>query len=104
MAKLTLSDIDVKDKRVFYKDVTEEEVNGALEQAAGGRMKGILAFCKEPLVSADFNGNSCSSIVDSLSTKVMEKRMVKIISWYDNEWGYSNRILDLARFIADQGL
>lgn len=82
------------------KDVTVEEVNGALKSAAGTKMKGILQFCEEPLVSTDFNGNSHSSIVDSLSTAVIEKRLVKVLSWYDNEWGFSNRMVDLLRLIS----
>ncbi len=81
------------------KDVTVEDVNGTLKKAADGPLKGILAFCEEPLVSIDFTGNNNSSIVDSLSTKVMEGRMVKVLSWYDNEWGYSVRCADLVNFI-----
>jgi glyceraldehyde 3-phosphate dehydrogenase len=81
------------------KDVTAEEVNAALKKYADGPMKGYLQYCEEPLVSADFNGNQHSSIVDSLCTKVMEKRMVKVISWYDNESGYSSRLRDLILYI-----
>ncbi|NTU43788.1 MAG: aldehyde dehydrogenase, partial [Nitrospirales bacterium] len=80
-------------------DVTAEEVNAALKKAAEGPMKGILQYVDEPLVSIDFNGNPHSSMVDSSLTKVMEKRMVKIISWYDNEWGYSTRLRDLISYI-----
>ncbi|MFQ5559577.1 MAG: type I glyceraldehyde-3-phosphate dehydrogenase [Nitrospinota bacterium] len=86
------------------KDATAEEINSALQNASKGALNGILAFCDEPLVSTDFNGDANSSILDSLSTKVMEGRMVKIISWYDNEWGYSNRVCDLVQFISKQGL
>ncbi|KAF0183174.1 MAG: glyceraldehyde 3-phosphate dehydrogenase [Nitrospirae bacterium] len=81
------------------KDVTVEEVNATLKKYAEGPMKGFLQYCEEPLVSVDFNGNQHSSIVDSLCTKVIEKRMVKIISWYDNESGYSSRLRDLILYI-----
>jgi glyceraldehyde 3-phosphate dehydrogenase len=81
------------------RDVTAKEVNAALKRAAEGPMKGILQYMDEPLVSIDFNGNPHSSIVDALSTKVIEKRMVKVISWYDNEWGYSSRLRDLILYI-----
>lgn len=86
------------------KDVTVEEVNAALKAAAEGPMKGILAYCEEPLVSVDFRGDSHSSIVDALSTMVIEGNMVKVVAWYDNEWGYSNRIVDLTEYIASKGL
>jgi glyceraldehyde 3-phosphate dehydrogenase len=86
------------------KDTTVEEVNAALKKAADGELKGILQYCDEPLVSIDFNGNSNSSIVDALSTKVMEKKMVKILAWYDNEWGYSCRVRDLISYIAGKGM
>jgi glyceraldehyde 3-phosphate dehydrogenase len=86
------------------KDVTVEEVNAALKEAAEGPLKGILAYCDKPLVSKDFNGNPHSSIIDALSTMVIEGNMVKIVSWYDNEWGYSNRVVDLVAYIAKQGL
>jgi len=77
-----------------------EKVNAALRKASRGSMKGILGFCDEPLVSVDFNGNTHSSIVDGQSTKVMEGNLVKIISWYDNETGFSHRLLDLMRLVA----
>lgn len=86
------------------KETTVEEVNAALKAAAEGELKGILAYCEEPLVSSDFNGNSHSSIVDALSTMIMEGNMVKVVAWYDNEWGYSNRIVDLADYISQKGL
>ncbi|HSU79408.1 MAG TPA: type I glyceraldehyde-3-phosphate dehydrogenase [Candidatus Angelobacter sp.] len=86
------------------KDVTVEEVNEALREAAHGQLEGVLGFSDEPLVSRDYNGNKLSSIVDSLSTMVIEGNMVKVISWYDNETGYSNRVVDLAAFLAKQGL
>ncbi len=83
---------------------TTEEVNAVLKEAANGKMKGILAFCEEPLVSIDFRGNSHSSIVDAENTKVIGETCVKILSWYDNEWGYSCRVRDLVKFIAEKGL
>jgi glyceraldehyde 3-phosphate dehydrogenase len=82
------------------KSTTLEEVNGALKAAADGPLKGILAFCEEPLVSCDFNGNPSSSIVDAATTSVIGGNMVKVMSWYDNEWGYSNRIVDLAKLMV----
>ena len=82
------------------KDVSTEDVNSALKKWAEGPMKGILQYTEEPLVSIDFNGNPHSSIVDATLTKVMEKRMVKIIAWYDNEWGYSSRLRDLILYIV----
>ncbi len=88
----------------FEKEVTAEEVNAALKAAAEGELKGILQFSEEPLVSRDYNGDPHSSSVDGLSTMVMEGNMVKVISWYDNETGYSARIVDLIDFIASKGL
>jgi glyceraldehyde 3-phosphate dehydrogenase len=81
-----------------------EEVNNALKKAAQDKLKGILEYCDEPLVSADFRGNPASSIVDGLSTTVMEGKMVKVLSWYDNEWGYSCRVGDLAAVMAEKGV
>ena len=78
-------------------DITAEAVNAALKSAAEGPMKGVLGFETLPLVSTDYIGNPHSSIVDAENTKVMGTRMVKILSWYDNEWGFSNRMVDLAR-------
>jgi len=86
------------------KDTTTEEVNAALKNAANGELKGILAFETAPLVSMDFRGNSNSSIVDADYTKVIGGNLVKILSWYDNEWGYSCRVRDLIKFIAAKGL
>ncbi|MFS0644529.1 type I glyceraldehyde-3-phosphate dehydrogenase [Siminovitchia sp. 179-K 8D1 HS] len=83
--------------------VTAEEVNAALRAAAEADLKGILAYCEDPLVSRDFNGNTHSSIIDALSTMVLDGNMVKIVSWYDNETGYSNRLVDLAEYIANRG-
>ncbi len=86
------------------KDVTEDEVKAALKKAAEGPLKGILSYSDEELVSVDFNNNPNSSIVDANLTKVIEKRMVKVISWYDNEWGYSSRLRDLILYIGKKGL
>ena len=83
---------------------TAEEVNTAFRAAADGKMKGILEYCEEPLVSIDFKGNPASSIVDAPSTMVIAGNMVKVMSWYDNEWGYSCRMADLISYIADKGL
>ena len=80
--------------------VTADQVNSALREAAEGPMKGTLDVCEEPLVSCDFNGNPFSSIVDPAFTKVIEDTMVKVLSWYDNEWGYSCRVRDLMVFIT----
>jgi glyceraldehyde 3-phosphate dehydrogenase len=84
------------------RDTTAEEVNAALKKAAEGPMKGILQYTEEPIVSIDCNGNSHSSVVDASVTKVIENRMVKVISWYDNEWGYSSRLRDLAIYIINK--
>jgi len=86
------------------KETTTEEVNQALKDAANEELRGILAFSEEPLVSADFKGNSNSSIVDAEYTKVIGGRMIKVLSWYDNEWGYSCRVRDLVKYIASKGL
>ncbi|GIN39596.1 MULTISPECIES: type I glyceraldehyde-3-phosphate dehydrogenase [Heyndrickxia] len=86
------------------KNVTAEEVNAALKEAAEGELKGILAYSDLPLVSRDYNGAKESSTVDGLSTMVLEDNMVKVLSWYDNETGYSNRVVDLAAYIAKKGL
>ncbi|NLC76042.1 MAG: ArsJ-associated glyceraldehyde-3-phosphate dehydrogenase [Clostridia bacterium] len=86
------------------KPTTVEEVNNALKQAAEGPLKNILGFSELPLVSIDYNGDPRSSIVDGLSTMVMEGNLVKVVSWYDNEWGYSNRVAELAVLIAQKGL
>jgi glyceraldehyde 3-phosphate dehydrogenase len=82
------------------KTTSAEEVNKALKAAADGPLKGILAYCEEPLVSCDFNGNPSSSTVDAATTTVIGGNMVKVMSWYDNEWGYSSRIVDLVKLIA----
>ncbi|MQL52226.1 type I glyceraldehyde-3-phosphate dehydrogenase [Desulfofundulus thermobenzoicus] len=83
--------------------VTVEEVNEALKDAAEGRLKGILAYSDLPLVSGDYNGDPHSAIVDATSTMVVGEDMVKVVAWYDNEWGYSNRIIDLILYMAGKG-
>src|SRR6188472_2740949 len=89
---------------VLERTTTGEEVNAALSAAANGPLKGILAMSDEPLVSIDFKGNSHSSIVDTAYTKVMDGDFVKVVSWYDNEWGYSNRCVDLLHLLVKKGL
>jgi glyceraldehyde 3-phosphate dehydrogenase len=86
------------------KETSTEEVNRILKDAANERLKGILGFSEEPLVSIDFKGNSNSGIVDAENTKVIGGTTMKILAWYDNEWGYSCRVRDLVKFIADKGL
>ena len=88
----------------LMKKVKAEDVNAALKKAADGPLKNILAYCEEPLVSIDFKGNPASSIVDALSTMVIADNMVKVVAWYDNEWGYSCRVADLMKYIAGKGL
>ncbi len=83
-------------------DTTEEAVNEAFRQAASGSLAGILDLCDEPLVSIDFTGNPHSAIVDGPSTKIIDGRLVKVLSWYDNEWGYSQRVVDLAVYIGER--
>lgn len=85
-------------------DATADDVNRALKDAANEELKGILAYSEEPLVSVDFRGNPNSSIVDAEYTKVIGGNMVKVLSWYDNEWGYSCRVRDLIKYIAGKGL
>ena len=86
------------------KSASVEDLNGALEKAANGKMHGILEYCDEPLVSSDFRGNCASSIVDGLSTVTIEGKMAKILAWYDNEWGYSCRVGDLATLMFEREL
>lgn len=86
------------------KETTVEEVNKVLKDAANEELKGILAFCEEPLVSIDFRGNPHSSIVDAENTKVINGTTIKVLAWYDNEWGYSCRVRDLIKYIASKGL
>ncbi|MGI2335536.1 MAG: type I glyceraldehyde-3-phosphate dehydrogenase [Dehalogenimonas sp.] len=85
---------------IVGKDVSTEEVNEALKAAAEGYLKGILAYCDEPLVSSDFKGHPASCIIDAASTMVMSGNMVKILGWYDNEWGYATRLGDLATYMG----
>ncbi len=86
------------------REVTTEEVNAALKNAANEELRGILAFSEEPLVSVDFRKNDNSSIVDAEYTKVIGGNLVKVLSWYDNEWGYSCRVRDLVKFLGEKGL
>ncbi len=84
------------------KDTTEEEINAAFREAAAGELKGILGVSDEPLVSVDFTTDPHSSVVDALSTKVIDGRLVKVLSWYDNEWGYSARVVDLVSYVGER--
>ena len=86
------------------KETTAEDVNNVLKSAAEGEMNGVLGFSEEPLVSMDYVGNPHSSIVDADNTSVMDGTTIKILSWYDNEWGYSCRVRDLVKFMAEKGL
>ncbi|GEN32956.1 MULTISPECIES: ArsJ-associated glyceraldehyde-3-phosphate dehydrogenase [Aneurinibacillus] len=86
------------------RNASVEEINQALKRASENEMKGILGYSEEPLVSRDYNGDPRSSIVDALSTMVIEDNLVKVVSWYDNEWGYSNRVVDLINYVAQKGL
>jgi len=89
---------------VVDKKTTKEEVNAAFKTAADGKLKGILEYSEEPLVSSDFRGNPRSSIVDAPYTSVMDSDFIKVLSWYDNEWAYSNRCVDLLRYLVKKGL
>jgi glyceraldehyde 3-phosphate dehydrogenase len=89
---------------ILDKKTTADEVNAAFKEAADGPLKGILEYVTEPLVSIDFRGNPHSSMIDSAYTKVMDGDFVKVLSWYDNEWGYSNRCVDLLRLMIKKGL
>ena len=84
--------------------VTIEEVNATFRKTADGELKGILEYCDEPLVSSDFKGNPASAIFDALSTMVIDGNLIKVLAWYDNEWGYSCRLADLTAYIARKGL
>jgi glyceraldehyde 3-phosphate dehydrogenase len=86
------------------KEASVETVNNAFKEAAAGPLKDILDYTEDPVVSSDFRGDAHSSIVDGLSTMVLGGNMIKVIAWYDNEWGYSNRVADLAHFIAQKGV
>jgi glyceraldehyde 3-phosphate dehydrogenase (phosphorylating) len=89
---------------ILDKKTTREEVNAAFKEASQGSLKGILQYVEEPLVSVDFRGNDHSSILDAPYTSVMDGDFVKVLSWYDNEWGYSSRCVDLLSFLAKKGL
>lgn len=89
---------------LLEKPATAEEVNAKFKEAAAGELQGYLEYTDLPLVSRDFTGNQASSIVDGLSTMMLGERMLKVLAWYDNEWGYSNRIVDLAAFVAGKGI
>jgi glyceraldehyde 3-phosphate dehydrogenase len=94
----TVSIVDVV--ALLGRDTTPEEINDAFRKAAEGKLKGILAVCEEPLVSVDFKGDPSSSTVDALSTMVIAGNLVKVVSWYDNEWAYACRVADLFHYIA----
>ena len=97
------SDLSLTDANFLLKKaVTLDEVNNALKKAAEGPLKGIVEFCEEEIVSVDIIGNPHSCIVDSLSTKVLDGRLIKLMLWYDNEFGYSNRMLDLAAYMGSK--
>ncbi|MBE7102421.1 glyceraldehyde-3-phosphate dehydrogenase [Bacillus cereus] len=95
---VSLVDLVVDVKR----DVTVEDINEAFKTVANGALKGIVEFSEEPLVSIDFNTNTHSAIIDGLSTMVMGERKVKVLAWYDNEWGYSRRVVDLVTLVVDE--
>ena len=99
-ANVSITDLTV----TLSKDTTVAEINAALKKASEGELKGIMGYNELPLVSRDYNGCPLSSIVDGLSTMMVGPRMAKVVSWYDNEWGYSNRVVDLALYIAKKGL
>ena len=86
------------------KEVTAAEINAAFREAGEGSLRGLLGYCDEPLVSRDFLADPRSAVVDALSTMVIDRNMVKVIAWYDNEWGYSNRVVDMARYMITKGL
>jgi len=100
--RVPVPDVSLVDLTVLVeKPTSKDEVNAALKKAAeSGRLKGLLEFCETPLVSKDFTGNSASSIVDAALTDVVGGTLVKVFAWYDNEWGYSNRVIDLVAYIA----
>lgn len=86
------------------RDATVEDINAALRHSSEGALRGIVAYSEEPLVSSDFKGSPVSATIDAMSTMVIGDNLVKVVAWYDNEWGYSNRVTDLAEFIAKNGL
>jgi glyceraldehyde 3-phosphate dehydrogenase len=104
-ARVPTPDVSLVDVVVVTeKDTTAEEVNAALKKAAEGKLKGILAYTEDPVVSTDMMHNPNSSIVDASLTKVIGGNLVKVVAWYDNEWGYSERVVDLVKFVAKKGL
>jgi glyceraldehyde 3-phosphate dehydrogenase len=99
--RVPTANVSVVDLAVWLKkEVTAEQINKSLKEAANSSLKGILDYNEYPLVSSDYNGNAFSSIVDGLSTMVVDGNMAKVVSWYDNEWGYSCRIVDLVKYIS----
>jgi glyceraldehyde 3-phosphate dehydrogenase len=97
---VSITDLTVETAR----PVTREEVNAAFREVAEGKLKGIIGYSEEPLVSVDYVGEPSSAVIDALSTMVIEGSMVKVVAWYDNEWGYSSRYADLAAFVAEKGV
>jgi glyceraldehyde 3-phosphate dehydrogenase len=89
---------------MLAKKTTAEEINAAFKAASNGAMKGILGYTEDPVVSIDFNHCTLSSIVDAKITKIIQDDFVKVLAWYDNEWGYSNRVVDLCEYIVKKGL
>jgi glyceraldehyde 3-phosphate dehydrogenase len=103
--RVPVPNVSVVDLAVIVDTKTSTDaVNGVFREAAGGALKGILQYMTEPLVSIDFRGNPHSSILDAEYTKVMDGDFVKVLSWYDNEWGYSSRCVDLIRYMVKRGL
>ncbi|HON00256.1 MAG TPA: type I glyceraldehyde-3-phosphate dehydrogenase, partial [Acidobacteriota bacterium] len=96
----TVSVVDLT--AVLSREVTADSVNAAVKEAAEGSLRGILQYCDEELVSVDFVKNPHSSIFDSLCTKVLQSNLVKVLAWYDNEWGYSCRVVDLVKYIGER--
>jgi glyceraldehyde 3-phosphate dehydrogenase len=97
---VSLVDLTVNVKKA----VTAEALNAAYKAAAEGPLKGVLEYSDAPTVSIDYNGNPHSAILDSTNTLVMDGTLVKVMAWYDNEWGFSNRMVDLAKFISSHGI
>jgi glyceraldehyde 3-phosphate dehydrogenase len=89
---------------VLSRDATRDEINASIKEYAEGPMKGILAYSEEPLVSSDLKGDAHSSIFSAMETLVIGGNLAKVVSWYDNEWGYSVRVADLVHFLAGKGL
>ncbi len=100
MPTVTVSVVDFV--AILNKGTSVEAVNNLFKEQAAGRLNGILDYTEEPLVSSDFRGDSHSSIIDGLSTMMLGDNFLKVIAWYDNEWGYSSRVADLTRFIAER--